>query len=134
MKYPDYHLHTEFSGDCRTPIRDLIASAKEKGLSEICITDHYDHVLATVSLFDYRSEEKEQHHISRIVRYVRMSQNMTEQSYKKENVHVRSVNREQQLRTCSICKCTDPQCNQRYYRKRKSYRRIISEHQFLLSI
>ena len=43
MKYPDYHLHTEFSGDCRTPIRDLIASAKEKGLSEICITDHYDH-------------------------------------------------------------------------------------------
>ncbi len=42
MKIPDYHLHTEFSGDCETPIRDLIASARSKGLREICITDHYD--------------------------------------------------------------------------------------------
>lgn len=40
--YPDYHLHTEFSGDCTTPLRDLIASAKAKGLTEICITDHHD--------------------------------------------------------------------------------------------
>ena len=40
---PDYHLHTEFSEDCKTPIRDLIRSAMDKGLTEICITDHYDH-------------------------------------------------------------------------------------------
>ena len=40
---PDYHLHTEFSGDCKTPVRELIRSARSKGLSEICITDHYDH-------------------------------------------------------------------------------------------
>ncbi len=43
ISIPDYHLHTEFSGDCKTPLRDLIASAREKGLTEICITDHYDH-------------------------------------------------------------------------------------------
>ncbi len=41
--YPDYHLHTEFSSDCTTPIRDVIASARAKGINEICITDHYDH-------------------------------------------------------------------------------------------
>ena len=41
--YPDYHLHTEFSADCKTPIRDVIASAQAKGMNEICITDHYDH-------------------------------------------------------------------------------------------
>ncbi|MBR6173546.1 MAG: histidinol-phosphatase HisJ family protein [Eubacterium sp.] len=40
---PDYHLHTEFSGDCRTPVRELICSARNKGMTEICITDHYDH-------------------------------------------------------------------------------------------
>ena len=40
--YPDYHLHTEFSSDCTTPIRDLIAASREKGLTEICITDHHD--------------------------------------------------------------------------------------------
>ena len=42
MIYPDYHLHTEFSSDCTTPIRDLITSARAKGLTEICITDHHD--------------------------------------------------------------------------------------------
>ena len=26
--YPDYHLHTCFSGDCKTPLRDVIAAAK----------------------------------------------------------------------------------------------------------
>ena len=41
--YPDYHLHTCFSGDCKTPLRDVIAAAKAKGMNEICITDHYDH-------------------------------------------------------------------------------------------
>ena len=43
MLIPDYHLHTEFSADCKTPIRDLIRSARDKGMKEICITDHYDH-------------------------------------------------------------------------------------------
>ncbi|MBO6162723.1 MAG: histidinol-phosphatase HisJ family protein [Eubacterium sp.] len=41
--YPDYHLHTGFSADCRTHIRDQIEAARRNGLKEICITDHYDH-------------------------------------------------------------------------------------------
>ena len=39
---PDYHLHTLFSGDCETPLKDIIKSALSKGLKSICITDHND--------------------------------------------------------------------------------------------
>ncbi|MBR6217533.1 MAG: histidinol-phosphatase HisJ family protein [Eubacterium sp.] len=39
---PDYHLHTEFSGDCETPVTELIKTAANMGLSSVCITDHND--------------------------------------------------------------------------------------------
>lgn len=42
MIFPDYHLHSDFSADCVTNINDIIKSAKDKALSSICITDHYD--------------------------------------------------------------------------------------------
>lgn len=39
---PDYHLHTEFSGDCETKVLDVIKTAVSKGMNSICITDHND--------------------------------------------------------------------------------------------
>ncbi|MBQ9936002.1 MAG: histidinol-phosphatase HisJ family protein [Lachnospiraceae bacterium] len=42
MIFPDYHIHSSFSEDCDTDIKDIILSAKSKGVSSICITDHYD--------------------------------------------------------------------------------------------
>ena len=39
---PDYHLHTCFSDDCKTPLEDLVQSAIDNGLKSICITDHLD--------------------------------------------------------------------------------------------
>lgn len=42
MSIPDYHIHSFLSDDCNTSIDDIISSAKEKGLTSICITDHYD--------------------------------------------------------------------------------------------
>ena len=38
----DYHLHSLFSSDCETELRDIIASAKSHGLRGICLTDHND--------------------------------------------------------------------------------------------
>ncbi len=38
----DYHLHTHHSGDCEAPMEDVIRSALDKGLSEICFTEHLD--------------------------------------------------------------------------------------------
>lgn len=38
----DFHLHTEFSGDSDTPVRDQIERAIALGMKEICITDHHD--------------------------------------------------------------------------------------------
>lgn len=40
--YADYHLHSEFSADCKTKLDELIASAKDKELNSICLTDHND--------------------------------------------------------------------------------------------
>lgn len=38
----DYHLHTRISFDSDTPAKDILKAAEAKGLSEICLTDHYD--------------------------------------------------------------------------------------------
>lgn len=39
----DFHLHTEFSGDCSTPAQKQVERAIELGMKEICITDHHDY-------------------------------------------------------------------------------------------
>lgn len=38
----DYHMHTEFSTDSEAPVGSMIEAAIQKGLTEICLTDHYD--------------------------------------------------------------------------------------------
>ncbi|MCC8127268.1 MAG: histidinol-phosphatase HisJ family protein [Clostridiales bacterium] len=39
----DFHLHTDFSADSVTPVRDQIEQAIRLGMKEICITDHHDY-------------------------------------------------------------------------------------------
>lgn len=39
----DYHVHSDFSGDCETNIGKLLDYAILKGLDEIAITDHIDY-------------------------------------------------------------------------------------------
>lgn len=38
----DYHVHTDFSGDCSIPMESVIQAGVNKGLKEICFTDHLD--------------------------------------------------------------------------------------------
>lgn len=38
----DTHMHSQFSGDSKTPQEDMIAAAIERDLSGICFTDHLD--------------------------------------------------------------------------------------------
>ncbi|MCR5404384.1 MAG: histidinol-phosphatase HisJ family protein [Butyrivibrio sp.] len=38
----DYHMHTHHSGDSTAPMEDMIESSIEKGLDEICFTEHLD--------------------------------------------------------------------------------------------
>ena len=40
--YPDYHVHTSFSGDSETPAENQIQKALELGMPSVCITDHQD--------------------------------------------------------------------------------------------
>ena len=38
----DTHLHSSFSGDSETPMKDMIEKAIALGLKEICFTEHMD--------------------------------------------------------------------------------------------
>lgn len=40
--YLDYHMHSDFSADCETPMEETIQAAINKGLTEICFTEHVD--------------------------------------------------------------------------------------------
>ena len=38
----DYHLHSFFSGDSSTPTEDMVRAGLERGLSLLCLTEHFD--------------------------------------------------------------------------------------------
>jgi histidinol-phosphatase (PHP family) len=63
----DYHMHTHHSGDSTAPMEDMIKSSIDRGLEEICFTEHvdfdypeiYDGVnkdTFTINTQDYREE------------------------------------------------------------------------------
>lgn len=39
----DYHIHSNFSADCETPMEDTIKQAIAKGYTDICFTEHIDY-------------------------------------------------------------------------------------------
>jgi histidinol-phosphatase (PHP family) len=42
MILADYHMHSSNSGDSETPMEEMILSSIDKGLQEICFTEHMD--------------------------------------------------------------------------------------------
>lgn len=38
----DYHMHTHNSGDSNAPMKDMVESSIQRGLKEICFTEHLD--------------------------------------------------------------------------------------------
>ena len=38
----DYHLHSEFSEDCNTPMEEMIKKALSLGMTHLCFTEHMD--------------------------------------------------------------------------------------------
>ena len=42
MYYIDYHTHTKLSSDGEVPLTEMAEAAVKAGLSELCVTDHYD--------------------------------------------------------------------------------------------
>lgn len=42
MILSDFHMHSEFSSDCDTPMEEMIQKAIQLGLKQICFTDHMD--------------------------------------------------------------------------------------------
>lgn len=57
----DYHMHSDFSADCEEPMEKTIQSAIDKGLTEICFTEHvdYDYPDPTISFdLDYQAYDQ----------------------------------------------------------------------------
>src|SRR4051812_47223497 len=52
----DYHVHSEFSVDCKIPISEMCRAAVAAGVTEIAITDHVDHEPADPGTGYYRAE------------------------------------------------------------------------------
>ena len=42
MIYTDQHVHCQSSPDSRTPLREMAAAARDRGMSAVCFTDHID--------------------------------------------------------------------------------------------
>lgn len=42
MRYSDQHIHCSCSPDSKTPVREMVLAAREKGMSMVCFTDHVD--------------------------------------------------------------------------------------------
>ncbi|NCB63150.1 MAG: histidinol-phosphatase HisJ family protein [Clostridia bacterium] len=42
MYYTDYHTHSKLSPDSSAPLEEMAEAAVKAGLSELCVTDHYD--------------------------------------------------------------------------------------------
>ncbi len=42
MIQADYHMHSSFSGDSKSPMEEMILSSIKNGLTEICFTEHHD--------------------------------------------------------------------------------------------
>lgn len=38
----DFHTHSYFSGDCETPMEDMITKALSLGMTHLCFTEHFD--------------------------------------------------------------------------------------------
>ena len=41
--FADYHVHSEFSWDSRTPMEAQIQAAVRAGVEELCFTEHVDY-------------------------------------------------------------------------------------------
>ncbi len=54
----DYHMHTSFSADSEAPMDDMIQSAIQKGVTEICFTEHIDYDYPDPSIvFDFSYDD-----------------------------------------------------------------------------
>lgn len=58
----DFHVHTDFSGDSDTPMKDMIERAIDIGLTQICITDHMDHLYPEQYHMNFTFDVKEYFH------------------------------------------------------------------------
>ncbi len=54
---PDYHFHTNFSGDSKTPMRTQLERAISLGMASLCVTDHHDYDVDSVIDFTLQTDQ-----------------------------------------------------------------------------
>lgn len=62
MIQADYHVHSSFSGDSKSPMEEIIQKAVDLGLKYICFTEHFDYDFPyikpeEIGMFDLETEK-----------------------------------------------------------------------------
>ena len=63
----DFHVHTSFSTDSDTPAREQIEALINKGITEICITDHHDIGYTAMEKADVNTSESTNTNIESLI-------------------------------------------------------------------
>lgn len=66
MYYCDYHIHSEFSFDSSSSLKDICDEAIKKGLKEIAITDHIDCNAEKIGLLNAYDAQKAEYAVAEI--------------------------------------------------------------------
>lgn len=69
--YYDYHMHSDFSADCKIPMKDMIEGAIKLGLNEICFTDHIDYDIIGEIPFEVNYKD----YFESLEKYIKMYKN-----------------------------------------------------------
>lgn len=66
MILADYHVHSDFSSDSKTPMEQMIEKAIELGLKRLCFTDHMDYDYPAVG--DYNFEFDPDEYVNKLIK------------------------------------------------------------------
>ena len=65
MRYMDYHTHSLYSFDGECELRPMLAAAVQRGIQEVCFTDHLDFDMPEHHIPDFNARRQELSDISR---------------------------------------------------------------------
>src|SRR5438445_12394231 len=52
----DYHVHTDNSFDCKTPMAEMCQQALKQGITEIAFTDHFNNHMLDIDVGYYNAD------------------------------------------------------------------------------
>ena len=135
----DYHLHTAYSFDSSSPLTAQIQAAIDHGLTEICLTDHYEPPYPGLPLwqFDLEKRAQELHTLkgSPLLKEITVRQGaevgLLDLPGQREHIHhlVKQYQLDFVIASCHMCQGEDPYYPEFFHGKTRSegFARYLAE-------